>query len=282
MEARKSTAARHPFLLALLALALALVGIMPVLAAPPATNDDITNATVITTIPFTDNIDTTNATASPDDPVLCPNSGSVWYTFTPTSDIRLEANTFGSNYDTVLSVFSGAPGSLGFVTCNDDSFGLQSQVVFNANAGITYYFLVAICCGFGSGDGGGDLVFSVLEGSPPLELGVTVDAFGTLDTKTGVASVSGTVTCNSYVAFLSISGELKQNVGRFHTIRGSFGTTIECFAGHPAQWTASVVPESGKFGGGSALVTLFASGCSDPFSCDDVQAQASVQLRGKK
>jgi hypothetical protein len=282
MEPRPFTPTRHPLVVALLVLALALVSVMPALAAPPATNDDVTNATVITAIPFTDNIDTTNATASPDDFVLCPTSGSVWYTITPEADIRLEANTFGSDYDTILTVLSGTPGSFSFVDCNDDTFGVQSRVVFNASAGTPYYFQVAKCCGFGEGDGGGDLVFSVLEGPPLLEIGVTVNPSGSVNAQTGVATVSGTVTCNAYVAFLNVSGNLRQNVGRFHTIQGSFGTTVECFAGHPAAWSATVTPESGKFGGGAAQITLSASGCDNTFFCTSAEAQASIQLRGKK
>jgi len=282
MEARPFTARRHPRVVALLVIALALVSVVPALAADAATNDDVANATVITAIPFTDNIDTTNATSSPDDFVFCPTSGSVWYTITPDTDIRLEANTFGSDYDTVLTVLSGTPGSFGFVDCNDDSFGVQSRVVFTASAGITYYFQVAKCCGFGEGDGGGNLVFSVLEGPPLLEIGVTVNPSGSVDSKTGVATVSGTATCSAYVAFLNVSGNLKQNIGRLTTIRGSFGTTVECFAGHPAAWSATVTPDSGKFGGGAAQVSVFASGCDNTFFCTSAEAQAPIQLRGKK
>ena len=36
----------------------------------------------------------------------------MWYQFTPTEDIRLNANTFGSDYDTGIAVYTGTPGAL--------------------------------------------------------------------------------------------------------------------------------------------------------------------------
>ena len=38
----------------------------------------------------------------------------------------LTIDTFGSDYDTVLAVWTGSRGSLTNVACNDDSSGLQS------------------------------------------------------------------------------------------------------------------------------------------------------------
>jgi PKD repeat protein len=139
--------------------------------SPPPTplqNDDFDNATVIDGLPFTDAQDTSTATWASDDPDSCSSNGSVWYTYTPTSDIYVDADTIGSGFDTVLSAYTGTRGSLEMVpgACNDDWYGLQSRVRFRAIADTTYYFLVGFCCGNG-GDGGGDLVFSVQETSGP-------------------------------------------------------------------------------------------------------------------
>src|SRR2546428_6458458 len=133
-------------------------------AQPP--NDDFDGATVITGVPFTDNLDTTQATSASDDPTDCSSNGSVWYAFTPSVDMPVKADTFGSNYDTVLSAYTGSRGSLNTVACNDDAGGPQSRIAFDATGGTTYFFLVAACCGNGGG-GGGDLVFSVSEAVPP-------------------------------------------------------------------------------------------------------------------
>jgi hypothetical protein len=129
-------------------------------------NDDFGAATSISTLPFADSADTTAATAASDDPTACGNNGSVWYTFTPSQNEAITASTIGSDYDTVLSVYTGARGALGLVTCNDDSGGgFQSQVIFSATAGTTYFFMISTCCGTG-GTGGGQLTFNV-SGSPP-------------------------------------------------------------------------------------------------------------------
>jgi hypothetical protein len=147
------------------------VGIAVLLPAGPAlaqgspANDDFGNATIVSALPFTDNADTTGATSASDDPTACGNNGSVWYALTPSQNEAITANTFGSNYDTVLSAYTGVRGALTLVDCNDDSSGtVQSQVSFGATAGTTYFFLISQCCGSG-GSGGGQLVFNV--SAPP-------------------------------------------------------------------------------------------------------------------
>jgi hypothetical protein len=136
------------------------------LAQPP--NDDFANATVITDLPFSTTEDTTQATADPTDPIECVNNGSVWFALTPTSNLWIEADTFGSDYNTVLSAWTGTQGALSLVACNDDApfDGPQSKITFQATGGTTYYFMVALCCGSG-GNGGGNLRFSVNQLFPP-------------------------------------------------------------------------------------------------------------------
>jgi PKD repeat protein len=80
--------------------------------------------------------------------------------------MQLEADTFGSGYDTVLSAWTGSQGSLSLVACNDDFSGAQSKITFSAAAGTTYYFMVAFCCGSGL-NGGGSLRFSLSQLLPP-------------------------------------------------------------------------------------------------------------------
>ncbi len=78
--------------------------------AVPPPNDDITGATLIPSVPFTTTQDTREATVAPDDPQCSGQSATVWYVFTPTTDVTLRAHTFGSNYDAALSVYTGSPG----------------------------------------------------------------------------------------------------------------------------------------------------------------------------
>jgi pre-peptidase len=125
---------------------LALLRALPVAAAPPP-NDDFSNATVVSSSPFTDTVYVREATVAPDDPFGfgCGPVGSatIWYSFTPLSDMRIEANTFGSGPDTTLYVFTGLRGALTEIACNDNAAGrVQSQVFLPVMGGLTYHFLI--------------------------------------------------------------------------------------------------------------------------------------------
>ncbi|NOZ29611.1 MAG: VCBS repeat-containing protein [Chloroflexi bacterium] len=125
--------------------------------APAAGSDDFDSATVITSLPFTDTMDTTGATTAGDDPILpCgprdPGENTVWWQFTASADGVLVADTEGSDYDTVLAVWTGTRGALTNVACDDDSgTGLLSRTAFWVTSGTTYYIEVA---DYGSGTDG--------------------------------------------------------------------------------------------------------------------------------
>ncbi len=231
--------------------ALVLTGLLalyaaPVLAATPA-NDDFDSAVVIPGIPYSDALDTSGATTSADDPDCVGQGPTVWYTFTPSTDMRLAANTFGSDYDTTLSVYNGSRGALIQIACNDDAFGLQSQVAFDALAGETYYFMV----GAFAGGPGGNLVFYLDIAGPPLEFGLDLNPTGSVKPSTGIATMSGTVFC-SKPAFVQLFGQLEQRAGRV-IIRGFFGDTFDCDGVTP--WSVTVSGDNGLFAGGRATFT---------------------------
>ncbi len=68
-------------------------------------------------------------------------SNDVWFKVTAAETAVLYADTFGSGFDTVLSVHhGGCPGTLdNQLRCNDDAFGLASAVSFQAYAGQEYW-----------------------------------------------------------------------------------------------------------------------------------------------
>ena len=116
----------------------------------PPPNDDVANATVVSPVPFTNTVNNIGATIEATDPSppCAPGSTthSVWYVFTPTSNLNnVLVSTLGSAYDTVLSAWTGAPGSFTPFACDDDSVGAagQSQFTVNLTAGTTYYFMVS-------------------------------------------------------------------------------------------------------------------------------------------
>jgi hypothetical protein len=161
---------------------------------PPPSNDDFANATAVpplpplppppaTATPVTLRAVTDSATTEPNEPTAFSCDGmpvavdnTVWYAFTPPSTMFMAADTFGSDYDTVLAVYTGnVLGSLAQVACNDDVEGPQSRVAFQANAGTTYRIQVG---GFRPPDGSaafGNLVFNLAAAPPPP----ACDAFAT-------------------------------------------------------------------------------------------------------
>jgi hypothetical protein len=136
---------RQLLLAALLACALLLIHAGPALAAPPA-NDDFDNATVVSSLPFTDTEDVGDATRAFDDPPTS-NWPNVWYRFTPTTDTSLELDTTSSNTSTDVCVYQGIRGMLSQVACSPDGF--DSHFFAELKAGVTYHVMVEItggCC----------------------------------------------------------------------------------------------------------------------------------------
>jgi len=252
---------------------------------PPPPNDDFANATVVTSIPFSVTQDVTNATVAPDDPFCFGRTQTVWFAFTPTATIRLEANTFGSNYDTTLSVYTGTRGALTQIACNDDSNNtLQSRVRFDAVAGTTYFFMVSTVSFFPVSPA--NLVFNLLQAPPPFSIAPSVTQFGSVDPSTGAATVSGFVAC-SQPAFVTIFGQLKQ-IRAGTPITGFFSAFVPCTGTTPWSVNVQTVPtlfngrSAALFAGGKAAVTASAI-AFDPDTGGIIERDLSVTitLRGK-
>jgi hypothetical protein len=128
---------------------------------PPPPNglpsDSCESPRSITSLPYLDTLNTASATLSLQDPVSCtgsPDTNTVWYAFTPTISSTYGVDTSLSDYDTVVSVYTGVCGSLVRAACSDD-FGNppgranRALLTFNATAGVTYLIEVS-----GKGSGG--------------------------------------------------------------------------------------------------------------------------------
>lgn len=126
------------------------------MAAPPA-NDNFAGGTLISGAHVTRLADTSNgASAEPGEPSIagCGICGSIWYTWTPSLSGPVTISTAGSNFDTVLGVYTGAVvSSLTTIVSNDDDAGtpfLTSRVHFDAIGATTYHIAVA---GYGGDTG---------------------------------------------------------------------------------------------------------------------------------
>jgi hypothetical protein len=167
---------------------------LSVSASAQPVNDSCTGAKTISATPYMDAEDTTAATTDPQDPVPpdpscvsgpCADPGgqcrgkSVWYVFTAPGPGTVEADTFDSDYDTILSAYTGSCGALQLlpnvcvggpngtciIGCNDDDplDGAQSKVSIQVSAATTYSFMASAF-----NNDGGNLVFHLtFLGTPP-------------------------------------------------------------------------------------------------------------------
>lgn len=128
--------------LGLVALALVLsLGAVDVARAAPA-NDNFAQAVQIEALPFSTMQDTTGATTQRDEP-WCFADATVWFRFTPSSDVTLNANTVGSSFSTILNVYTGNNfANHTVVHCEGSEVHNATEVVFAAAAGVTYHFQV--------------------------------------------------------------------------------------------------------------------------------------------
>jgi hypothetical protein len=106
-------------------------------------NDLIANATIIT-LPSTTTQDPFGSTVSGTDPATCGGGvNSVWFRYTAGATKPVTLTTQGSSYDTILSVYTGTPGALTMVGCDDDGgTTIRSWVGLNVTNGTTYYIMV--------------------------------------------------------------------------------------------------------------------------------------------
>jgi len=117
---------------------LALSGVSPAFAAG---NDNFADATPITSsLPYSTYADNSGATFEAGE--LNPTCGygsnpsTVWYSYTPSTNMSLTARSSIYYFQTVLAIYTGSLGNLTQVSCGN----YYPQLTFPAQAGQTYYF----------------------------------------------------------------------------------------------------------------------------------------------
>jgi hypothetical protein len=227
---------------------------------PPPANDERGGAFPIALGETVDQ-DTTGATSNMTDPTECPvqfgvgSSDTVWYEFTATGDGFVEVNTFGSDYDTYLFILDGDS----IVACNGQAPGSnRSQATFEATSGVAYDIMIGSFIGVS-----GQLKLTVVEGveppppPEPLEVEATLDPTARLDTRTGVATIGGTIRC-SREASGGMFAFASQDGGRFGAQGGGSLEGLSCDV-EPTSWSIDIPGETTKFlaGDASVIVDIF-------------------------
>jgi hypothetical protein len=152
----------------------------------PVDHDAFAAARNVSSIPFRARELTTNATLQNHEvqPRCAYVGATLWYRFTPSRKMLIEADTFDSDTDTVLAVYEGT--SLGTLTedlCDNDAVSgetnTQSNISFYALANHTYYFQVG-----GYHGSTGRVSFRVHQPGP-----IANDMFGQANTVQGSSAV---------------------------------------------------------------------------------------------
>lgn len=164
----------------------ALVFVSLAVAAAPS-NDDVAQATSITSLPFADTVSLAEATAAPGD-LDCSgleDTHTVWYRITPESDMRLGLRTVNDEgVEVSTTVASGQPGSFTQLQC-----GFSQTHGLDVTGGTTYYIQLATA----GADGGPVVEFSVARVAP---LAVEIALSKNVSLSGAVATVSGTLQCS--------------------------------------------------------------------------------------
>ncbi len=113
---------------------------------------------------------------------------------------------------------------------------------------------------------------------PLLQMGVTVDGTGSAGSRTGVATISGVVTCSRAIG-VGLSGTLSQLFANRVLITGSYGTYVNC-SPPSVNWTANVTASNGQFAAGPADASVNAFGCE--LSCHSASATQKLRLNATK
>jgi hypothetical protein len=137
----------------ILLLVLGIIGGNAAWAAPA--NDNFADASVITATPFEETSSTIDATLEEGEGQPCGFIGStVWYRYDATEQGPLAVTTAGSDFDTVVALYSGTSlADLTLIDCNDDAGSYpahsQSFAGFLAEPGTSYFIQAG---GYGAGE----------------------------------------------------------------------------------------------------------------------------------
>src|SRR6266545_6882765 len=161
-------------------------------------------ATVVGALPFSDTVDTSEATAAAGD-LDCSgleDTHTVWYTITPQTDVVLGLRTTPQFPEHVhTSIATGSPGSLSFLQCST----LDTQTL-DAAAGTTYFIQLS-----SAGDDPGGVITFGVELVRPVSVFLSLRTTGRIDQAT--VTVGGTVRCSRRLppgSDVAVQGTLSQ------------------------------------------------------------------------
>ncbi len=246
-----------------------------ILAVPPP--NDLRSGAVTVGIGYSALLDTSQATTNADDAFLnslgCnfpATDASVWYHFVGTGEtFRIEV--FRSNYSASVLIARG----YSYYGCGTG--GMDFPTV----PGETYDMMVLDDQRDGGGNGG-VLNMSITLAPPPPDQTVTlaINPFGTIDARTGIATISGIFICNNADS-LSAFVEVDQANSPF--IAGSAFNDIRIIGycdGKVHAWSADLYPAGGRKIHAGRVKSIMAASSTGPYGGGSAYAEREIILRG--
>ena len=202
-----------------------LVVLVPIstFAAPPV-NDAFAGAiSVAEPLPFGTDFSSNEATTEADDPSCASftagegNAQTIWYSYTPSADGWVSVFVDG-DFDPTLGVYVGPThDALEQIACVDQGIAPEKANFF-AEAGTTYYIMVASF--FGTPGGNGSITVDV--GIPPANVEFAVDPVGRVAPKSGMVHLNATLSADREVFVVVALIEVLQKSGRGAIIGSDF------------------------------------------------------------
>jgi hypothetical protein len=132
---------------------------------------------------------------------------------------------------------------------------------------------------------GNSMSLTLSETAIPPHVALAVNERGSVNAKTGIATVSGNISCtpvsnDSFVTTLAVNGILTQRLGR-QTFQANFSWVGTCTAG-PVPWSATAQSSQGLFVGGKAMVSASASAHNSAGDDYASVGPLAISLRGDR
>jgi hypothetical protein len=235
----------------------------PAQAAAPS-NDGPGRAKAATGIGYSDSVDVSQATSGALDPTTCGNNASVWYKYSPLTTRTINVNTSGSDYDTVIGVYTGSPTALTKVRCVNWGFTRHAALDLRVQAGTSYYFMVGVCCGTGrDGREYGRQLHLKFHLMAPLRIAeLSAADTGVVSRTDGEARVTVSRRCAPTARSGFVRASLRQRVGETFVARGFKFRRATCGA-TASDIVLGLKPEGDiAFGAGPATATVRWQACS--------------------
>ncbi|WP_299698217.1 hypothetical protein [Hydrocarboniphaga sp.] len=261
------------------------------MAAPPP-NDTIQNAAVVPAVPYSAAVNLPEATTSPSDPVNCMDASlqnsTVWYRYTPDAAGSVDASIVpDASLTPYIGVYTGTPGALEPVKCQDFYTEPYNTTRFPVSAGVGYYIEVGSVFQLAPYETG---TFQLVASPPPIAGSLTVAPQATtynqlkFDPEGGFFVVHHVVinlqlSCAAPISSIQINATVNQDD---RSVSGSGSTS--CASGSAAMQLdlAPVGPYGGdSFNPGAATASVTAYNFDQNYSQTVTDAPIVISIRRK-